>query len=89
MLERGAGRVQQGDLGDLDRRRKRCVAGLTEGLQRTLWDLAEAVSEEVEQVCADEDLALRISNYILVQLIRRHVRNMEIVGTVPECALFE
>lgn len=65
------------------------MPGWSEGLQRTLWDLAEAVSEEVEEVCADEEMALWISTEILVRLIQRHVRNMEVVGTVAKFAPVE
>jgi len=67
----------------------RGVPGWSEGLQRTLWDLAEAVCEEVEEVCADEEMALWISTEILVRLIQRHVRNMEVVGTAAKFAPVE
>lgn len=49
----------------------------------TLWELAEAVYEEVERVCPDPAEALRICNRVLIRIIGRHVRNIELVAAPP------
>lgn len=49
----------------------------------TLWELAEAVYEEVERVCPDPAEALRICNRVLIGIIGRHVRNIELVAGPP------
>lgn len=46
----------------------------------TLWELAEAVYEEVERVCPDPAEALRICNRVLIGIIGRYVRNIELVA---------
>jgi len=46
----------------------------------TLWELAEAVYEEVERICPDPAEALRICNRVLISIIGRHVRNIELVA---------
>jgi|GEM_PF-2312682 hypothetical protein len=49
----------------------------------TLWELAEAVYEEVERICPDPAEALRICNRVLIGIIGRHVRNIELVAAPP------
>jgi len=49
-----------------------------QGSRLTLWDLAEAVWEEVEEVFGDECIAREISNIVLHRLICTCVRNMEV-----------
>lgn len=46
----------------------------------TLWDLAAIVLEETEKVCMDERSTLALSKEILIRLIRRHVKNIEVEG---------
>ena len=46
----------------------------------TLWDLAEAVNEEVDSAVAGERDAVRVADAVLVHLIRFHVRNVWVIG---------
>lgn len=50
---------------------------------RTLWELAETVYEEVERVCPDQAEALQVSNRVLIAILQRHVRNVELVWEPP------
>ena len=44
----------------------------------TLWDLATIVLEEVEKICGDEGSVVALSREILIHIIQRHVKNMEV-----------
>lgn len=44
----------------------------------TLWDLATVVFEEVEKVCSDERSAAALAREIVIRIIQRHVKNMEV-----------
>ena len=44
----------------------------------TLWDLAEIVLEETEKLCGKGQLAQRISQEVLVYIIRNYVANVKI-----------
>jgi hypothetical protein len=46
----------------------------------TLWDLAQIVLEETEKVYMDERITLALSGEILIRMIRRYVKNIEVEG---------
>ena len=45
----------------------------------TLWDLAEAVIEEVERLIVEDKVAQQTANAVLSHLLRAHVRNIRLV----------
>lgn len=49
----------------------------SEGL--TLWDLAYAVVEEVDEACVGDGRAAELCTRIVARMIRRYVSNMEVI----------
>jgi tRNA(Ile2) C34 agmatinyltransferase TiaS len=45
----------------------------------TLWELAEAVMDEVDRLIVEETVAQQTANAVLSHLLRAHVRNIRLV----------